>query len=120
MRVVKQLLCDACYNIKNMLEAIIQHGTPFPRLYIKGIPAIAWIEHKPWRPGGQWELWIERNGRLSRAKCQLQLEIESRLRAWLLRTVHLPLRALTFDELRLIAEGDCQKVRQAHRRGALH
>ena len=33
--------------------------------------------------GIDWQLWIERNGRVTTAKCPLRLEIESRLRSWL-------------------------------------
>lgn len=101
-----------------MLEAVYRPGTPFPRLHIRGVPAIAWIEHRPWRYGSpDWQLWIERGGSLSRAKCQLRLEVESRLRAWLLRKCRAPLSTLSFEELRLVAEGKIHEARRAHAGG---
>lgn len=98
-----------------MLEAVYRPGAPFPRLYVRGAPAKAWIEHQRWRHGSpDWQLWIERGGTLSRAKCQLRLEIESKLRAWLLRTCRAPLSTLSFEELRLVAEGKIRDARRAH------
>ncbi len=49
---------------------------------------------------------------MTSAKCPLRLEIESRLRSWLLRVSGLPLHTLTYTELRLITEG---KIAEAHR-----
>ena len=87
----------------------------FPRLLIQGVRATAWIEHKPWRYGHpDWQLWIERDGRLSRGKCPLRLEIESRLRSWLLRELKIPLSTLSYTELRLIAEGRGEEARRIH------
>jgi len=101
-----------------MLEAVYRPGAPFPRLYVRGVPAVAWIEHRAWRHGApDWQLWIERGGALSRAKCQLRLEIESKLRAWLLQTCRAPLSTLSFEELRLVAEGKIHEARRAHAGG---
>jgi hypothetical protein len=81
-------------------------------------PATAWIEHKPWRYGhADWQLWIERDQRVTRGKCPPRLEIESRLRSWLLRECKLPLYTLSYDELRLIAEGRHEEARRIHARG---
>ena len=89
-----------------------------PRIHIDGVLVKAWIEHQAWRHGStDWTLWYERDGRLARGKCQLQLEIESRLRAWLLRRRHAPLATLSFDELRLIADGKAGEARRIHARG---
>lgn len=101
-----------------MLEAVYRPGVPFPRLYVRGVPAVAWIEHRARRYGSpDWQLWIERGGMLSRAKCQLRLEVESKLRAWLLRKCRAPLSTLSFEELRLVAEGRIREARQAHASG---
>ena len=105
---------SSCYDW-GMLEAVCRPRAPFPRLHVRGVPAVAWIEHRAWRHGGpDWQLWIERGGTLSRAKCQLRLEIESKLRAWLLRTCRAPLNTLSFEELRLVAEGKIREARRAH------
>jgi hypothetical protein len=106
-----------------MLEAIPNPGTAFPRLrscrrvYRKWVEA--WIVHKePDRAGGiDWQLWIERKGRMTTAKCPLRLEIESRLRSWLLRVSGMPLNTLTFTQLRLITEGKISEARRLHVRG---
>ena len=42
---------------------------------------------------------------MTSAKCPLRLEIESRLRSWLLRVSGMPLHTLTYIELRLVTEG---------------
>jgi hypothetical protein len=87
----------------------------FPRLLVQGVRAPAWIKHKPWRYGDtDWRLWIERDGKLTLDKCPLRLEIESRLRSWLLRECKLPLNTLSYDELRLIAEGRYEEARRIH------
>ena len=106
-----------------MLEAIPNPGTAFPRLRtclrVYRVWVEAWIVHKePDRAGEiDWELWIERNGKLSRAKCQLRLEVESLLRSWLLRVGGMPLHTLTYTQLRLIAEGKSLEARRLHVRG---
>jgi hypothetical protein len=90
-------------------------GGGYPRICIDGMPAKAWIEHQAWRYGStDWTLWYERQGRLARGKCQLRVEIESRLRAWLMRHHRVPLATLSYEELRLIAEGQAPEVRRLH------
>jgi hypothetical protein len=51
-----------------------------------------------------WALFVKRHGQpaFSR-KCPLRLEIESRLRAWMLRTYRRPLASFSYRELRAIA-----------------
>jgi hypothetical protein len=101
-----------------MLQVASSPHNDFPRLLLQGVRAPAWIEHKPWRYGGtDWQLWIERNGRLTRGKCPLRLEIESRLRSWLLRELKMPLSTLSYTELRLIAEGKREEARRLHAHG---
>ncbi len=106
-----------------MLEAVPNPGTSFPRLRIQQRVQRAWVEawivHKaPERVGGtDWELWVKRNGAFSRSKCQLRLEVESLLRSWLLRECRVPLSTLTYDELRLIAEGKVREALRTHVRG---
>jgi hypothetical protein len=79
---------------------------------------VSWIEHRSWHLRGiDWQLWIERNGRVTSAKCPLRLEIESRLRSWLLRVSGMPLNTLTYTELRLIAEGKIPAAKRLHVRG---
>jgi hypothetical protein len=92
--------------------------TGYPRLHLQGVRAKAWIDHKSWHLRGiDWQLWVERNGRMTSAKCPLRLEIESRLRSWLLRVSGLPLNTLTYTELRLITEGKIPEARRLHVRG---
>ena len=56
----------------------------YPRLHLQGVPAPAWIDHRSWHLRGvDWQLWVERKGRMTSAKCPLRLEVESRLRSWL-------------------------------------
>src|SRR5215213_4857425 len=55
----------------------------------------AWIMRKAWSRVPDWELWIERKGRLSRGQCQQRLDIESRLEPafcawWAGRSGHSP------------------------------
>ena len=91
---------------------------PYPRLHLQGVRATAWIEHRSWHLRGvDWQLWIERNGRMTSAKCPLRLEIESRLRSWLLRVSGLPLHTLTYTQLRLITEGKIAEAKRLHVRG---
>jgi hypothetical protein len=100
-----------------MLRAATNLRSAYPRLFIDGVPVKAWIEHKPWQYGStDWTLWYERRGQLARGKCQLRLEIESRLRAWLLRHQRVPLSTLSFEELRLIAEGQSREALQVRTR----
>jgi hypothetical protein len=92
--------------------------TAYPRLHLQGVRVPAWIEHRSWHLRGiDWQLWIERNGTPTRAMCQLRLEVESRLRSWLLRVSGMPLHTLTYTELRLIAEGKIPAAKRLHVRG---
>ncbi len=92
--------------------------TGYPSLNLQGVRAAAWIEHRSWHLRGlDWQLWIERKGRMTGAKCPLRLEIESRLRSWLLRVSGMPLNTLTYTQLRLIAEGKIPEARRLHVRG---
>ncbi len=76
--------------------------TGYPSLNLQGVRAAAWIERK---------------GRMTGAKCPLRLEIESRLRSWLLRVSGMPLHTLTYTELRLITEGKIAEAKRLHVRG---
>lgn len=90
-----------------MLVVSLAHGRALPRLNIRGVPVTAWIEPRVGGPGmADWTLWVERHGRPSCAKTPTRLEIESRLRAWLLRRYHRPLATLSFARLRQIAEAE--------------
>ena len=92
--------------------------TGCPRLRLRGVCAPAWIEHRSWHLRGiDWQLWVERNGRMTKAKCPLRLEIESRRRSWLLRVCGMPLNTLTYTELRLITEGKILEAKRLHARG---
>jgi hypothetical protein len=96
-----------------MLQIATTPHNGYPRLLLQGVRASAWIDHRSWHLRGvDWQLWVERNGRMTSAKCPLRLEIESKLRSWLLRECGVPLHTLSYEELRLIAEG---KVREALR-----
>jgi hypothetical protein len=91
---------------------------PYPRLHLRGVQFTAWIEHRSWHLRGcDWQLWIEHKGRMTSAKCLLRLEVESCLRAWLLRVSGLPLHTLTYTELRLITEGKIAEAKRLHVRG---
>ena len=77
-----------------------------PRLYLRhpSLSAEAWIEraHSPaLYPHTDWTLWYRRapHEPLRMHKSQLRLELESVLRAWLLRRYGRRLYALTFREL---------------------
>ena len=101
-----------------MSEVASTARNEFPRLFIHGVPATAWIQRKlPPLQGNDWMLWFERQGRQTHGKCPLHLEIESRLRSWLLREFKMPLSALSYDELRLIAEGKGNEARRIHAHG---
>jgi hypothetical protein len=76
---------------------------------------LCWIEY---RPAGlyvygsrhqvqrDWVLKIKRGqGPAMANKCPLKLELESHLRAWMLRVTHRPLALWRFDELRELALG---------------
>jgi hypothetical protein len=54
---------------------------------------------------------------MTSAKCPLRLDIESRLRLWLLRVSGMPLNTLTYTQLRLITEGNIQQAKRLHVRG---
>ena len=54
---------------------------------------------------------------MTSAKCPLRLEIESRLRSWLLRVSGMPLNTLTYTQLRLITEGKITEAWRLHIRG---
>ena len=54
---------------------------------------------------------------MTSTKCPLRLEVESRLRSWLLRVSGMPLHTLTYTELRLITEGKIAEARRLHVRG---
>jgi hypothetical protein len=102
----------------SMLQIDPAIQTAYPRLYLQGVKAAAWIDHRSWHLRGcDWQLWIERKGRMTSAKCPLRLEVESRLRAWLLRVSGLPLHTLTYTELRLITEGKIAEAKRLHVRG---
>jgi hypothetical protein len=90
----------------------------YPRLRLQGVRATAWIEHRSWHLRGvDWQLWIERGGRITSAKCPLRLEIESLLRSWLLQVSGMPLYTLMYTELRLITEGKIAEAKRLHVRG---
>ena len=101
-----------------MLQIASAPSNSYPRLHLQGVQATAWIEHRSWhRRGVDWQLWIERQGRMTSTKCPLRLEIESRLRSWLLRVSGMPLNTLSYTELRLITEGKIPAARRLHIRG---
>ena len=101
-----------------MLQIAPTARNEFPRLFIRGVPATAWIQRKlPPHRGTDWMLWFERQGRQAHGKCPLRLEIESRLRSWLLREFKMPLSTLSYEELRLIAEGKGSEARRIHAHG---
>lgn len=101
----------------NMLE-IATTPSHHPRLLLRGVPATAWIEYEPRLKGSlDWTLWFVRQGRYARGKCQLRLEIESKLRSWLLRECRVRLHTLSYEELRLIAEGKVREALRVHARG---
>jgi hypothetical protein len=76
------------------------------RLLVRQGFAEAWISPCPRLHSDQsdWVLWFMRSSQPSLAKCQLPLEIESRLRAWLLRRFRRRLRDLHFEQLCALAE----------------
>ncbi len=93
-----------------MLVVSFGHDRNQPRLYIRGAPVTAWIEPGTGVRGETgWTLWIERHGQPSCAKSPTRLEVESRLRAWLLRRHHRPLATLSFARLRQIAEAEAAR-----------
>lgn len=90
----------------------------YPRLHLRGVRAPAWIDHRSYHVNGlDWKLQVENRGRMTSAKCQLRLEIESCLRSWLLRVSGLPLATLTYTQLRLITEGNIALAKRLHVRG---
>ena len=70
------------------------------------------------RPERRLQLWFESGGRLARGKCQLRLEIESKLKAWLLQRCGVPLSTLSYEELRLVAEGRTRDALRLMRTGS--
>jgi hypothetical protein len=101
-----------------MLQISSTPHNGYPRLLLQGVRAPAWIDHRSWHLRGvDWQLWIERNGRMTSAKCPLRLEIESRLRSWLLQVSGMPLHTLTYTQLRLITEGKIPEAKRLHIRG---
>src|SRR4051794_23687436 len=107
---------DAYTSQMLQIDPAIQ--TAYPRLHLQGVKAAAWIEHRSWHLRGvDWQLWIERQGRMTSAKYPLRLEIESRLRSWLLRVSGMPLHTLTYTELRLITEGKIAEAKRLRVRG---
>src|SRR4051794_41456025 len=47
--------------------------TGYPRLHLRGVRATAYIDHRSWHLRGiDWQLWVERNGRMTSAKCPLR------------------------------------------------
>jgi hypothetical protein len=100
-----------------MLE-ISSTTSSHPRLFLRGVPTTAWIEYHPtFKSSLDWTLWFERQGRFAHGKCQLRLLIESKLRSWLLQECGVPLFTLTYEELRLIAEGKVRDALRLHVRG---
>src|SRR4051812_36504487 len=96
----------------SMLQIDPATMTGYPRLHLRAVRATAYIDHRSWHLRGiDWQLWVERNGKMTSAKCPLRLEIESRLRSWLLRVSGMPLHTLTYTQLRLITEGKIAKSR---------
>jgi hypothetical protein len=92
------------YHVLIMLRIVTSPGAAYPHIHIDGVPVKAWIEHRPWRyRSTDWQLWFERGGRLARGKCQQRLEIESKLKAWLLQRCGVPLSTLSYEELRRLA-----------------
>ncbi len=109
-----------------MLHAWRHSHTGELRLYVRltpspaGLaPAEAWIGEQPFGHGGtDWVLWVRRSpgAPATREKCQLQLEIESRLRGWLLRQYHRRLLVTSFGELCEIARTAAEDADHVRRR----
>ena len=81
-------------------------------------PVEAWISPRPAgsRSGTDWALWVRRGAAPATSeKCPLRLEIESRLRAWLLRRYRRRLFATSFRELCEVA-----RARGASHRAVVH
>ena len=73
------------------------------RLYVR--QAEAWISPEvPSGTRGGWVLWVRQGRAFTTAPCPRRLEVESRLRAWLLRRYRRRLADLSFAELAAIAE----------------
>ncbi len=92
-----------------MLHAWEHPKTGEIRLYIRGVPAEAWISTEAPRGyvrGTDWALYV-RSGRIVTAeKSPTRLAVESRLKAWLLSRCGRPLYTLRFRELAKIARGE--------------
>src|SRR4051812_47192526 len=122
VRPILTMTTDDLYDIDHYTASMLQIDpaiqTAYPRLHLQGVRAAAWIEHRSWHLRGvDWQLWVDRNGRVTSAKCPLRLEVESRLRSWLLRVSGMPLHTLTYTELRLITEGKIAEAKRLHVRG---
>lgn len=90
------------------------------RLHVLAPSGEAWIAQVPRRfpeERRDWRLWVRAKPGLPprTGKSPLRLEIESRLRAWLLRRYRRPLFTLTFEELCALAERESRAAR--HGRG---
>lgn len=92
-----------------------ENRTGEPRLYVQhpALAAEAWIEpaHSYGSyPGADWVLWYRLPHRPACThKCQLRLEIESVLRAWLLRTHRRRLYSMSFGDLCALARASRQR-----------
>ena len=67
---------------------------------------VCWISYKSiYNPEMlDWELFVKRrNEPVFSRKCPLRLEVESRLRAWMLRVHRRPLASLRYAQLRAVA-----------------
>ncbi len=65
-------------------------------------PAEAWISQdraQGYRNGPDWVLWVRRGNVYTCARCQQTLELETRLRAWLLWGYRRRLYDLSFEDL---------------------
>ena len=90
------------------------------RLHILYEGAETWISQIPRRHPDQkinWQLWVRHKPGLPArtGRSPLQLEIESRLRAWLLRRYRRCLRMLDFAKLCLIAEREARTAQRGRR-----
>ncbi len=91
-----------------MLHAWEHPKTGELRLYVRGVPAEAWITTDTLHGlrGTDWALWVRSGRTATAAKCPTRLAVESRLRAWLLSRCGRPLYTLRFGELQKIARGE--------------
>ncbi len=92
-----------------MLRAWRHPKTGEVRLYVRGVPAEAWISSEAahgFLRGTDWALWVRAGRSATDEKCPTRLAIESRLKAWLFTRVGRPLYTLRFAELQKIARGE--------------